>query len=636
MPASSIFDHGLTPTYDRVNYDDLFSGKVNLLTDLTAAAHLGFAPVAAAAGDVADTVSGWFRTQSRGLFDSIHDVAVAADGWHAGMVAEWDQKAALRTQLRQRLLARIKAFDPDVIAAHSLGSIICYEAFTSTEGKDACKGRYLLTFGCQIANPFLKAAHFGNKIRGVGQRHWFNLFNKGDRVLTHRITDPIPDFEEIGWDDSVSGHNAVTDQANPDFADHPGYLQRDQTWQSVYQPLAETAAVAKAGNVTTRSLDDAPAFAKRAADFRKSVSAARSQRRALLIGINNYASPAIPQLAGCANDVFLMSSVLQEIGFDAEHIRVVLDARATRASILERIDWLLDGVGDGQERLLYFSGHGAQLPIYNSAEVIDHVNECLVPHDFSWTEASAITDDVLLRYYAGLPYSAKFYAIFDCCHSGGLSRSAHLPSGDRSRGAEGASVIRGGQRTVRAATPPDDIRHRMLRWNPDQEMWEERDLRELSPADQPPDSERSAASLNDSFGGGTRARKTYMGQNGCTKRLFRAMSMRQNVSESEYNAVKRATKGKRPGPYMPVVLEACQENASAYEYHHGVAGYGVFTYALAKEFRKAQRSADWGGLVRHPLRKGECNDGDAAIRPAMHPRGSGGSPRRPSFAFWRN
>jgi hypothetical protein len=32
----------LTPTYEHFDYDDLFSGKVNLLTDLEAAARLGF------------------------------------------------------------------------------------------------------------------------------------------------------------------------------------------------------------------------------------------------------------------------------------------------------------------------------------------------------------------------------------------------------------------------------------------------------------------------------------------------------------------------------------------------------------------------------------------------------------------
>jgi hypothetical protein len=95
------------------------------------------------------------------------------------------------------------------------------------------------------------------------------------------------------------------------------------------------------------------------------------------------------------------------VGFDPENIRIVLDERATRAAIRERIDWLLDGTADGQERVLYYSGHGAQLPDYNAAEVTDHVDECLVPYDFHWTQDSAITDDDFLQYYTALPYSAK-------------------------------------------------------------------------------------------------------------------------------------------------------------------------------------------------------------------------------------
>ena len=103
-------------------------------------------------------MSGWFRPR-RGLLDWAKPVVEAADGWHAGMVAEWDQNAALRVALRKRLIERIHTFNPDVIMAHSLGRIICYDAF-SQEDKNACAGRYLVTFGSQIANPFLKAAHF--------------------------------------------------------------------------------------------------------------------------------------------------------------------------------------------------------------------------------------------------------------------------------------------------------------------------------------------------------------------------------------------------------------------------------------------------------------------------------------------
>ena len=527
------FDHGLTPTYDYLNYDDLFSGNINLLSDVSAAAHLGFAPLGAAIEDAAQTVSGWFRPR-RGLFDWTRPIAEAADGWHAGMVAEWDQNRELQAALRKRLIERINAFAPDVIMAHSLGSLICYDAFTH-EDKNACTGRYFVTFGSQIANPFLKAAHFGNKIVGVNQKYWFHLFNKSDPVLAHRIVDPVPNFEEISWDDRVAGHDAIVDLDK--FPRHAGYLQRDLTWQRVYRVLAQPPGVR--------------ALANRSAQFHGTVE--ELGRRALLIGINNYPDPA-SRLEGCVNDVFLMSSVLQEIGFNAEDIRVVLDERATCAGIRERIDWLLDGTADGHERVLFYSGHGAQLPDYNAAERIDHVDECLVPYDFHWTQDSAITDDDFLRYYNALPYSAKFFAIFDCCHSGGLTRD--------------------GARKIRAMIPPDDIRHRMLRWNKAEQMWEERDLRNLNP----------------DFGGSREVRQKYMGGNCSTKKLGTAMSLRERQTETQYRKAPR----ERRGPYMPVVLAACQEGAYAYEYHHGTIGYGVFTYALAKEFRKAEAARQTG------------------------------------------
>lgn len=526
------FDHNLTPAYEHFDYDNLFSGKFNLLTDVSAAARLGFAPVGAAIGEAANAVSGWFRPQ-RGLVDWTQRVAQSADGWHAGMVAEWDQRDKLRAALRKRLTDRIAAFDPTVIMAHSLGSIICYDTFTSNEGADACNGRYFVTFGSQIANPFLKAAHFHNKIGGVKQKYWFHLFNKSDPVLAHRVVDPVSDFEEISWDDSIAGHDAIVDLNK--FPGHAGYLQRDLTWQHVYRVLAQQP--------TDRGL------ARRSKEFQQTVKERR--RRALLIGINNYPDPA-SRLEGCVNDVFLMSSVLQEIGFDADDIRVVLDERATVAGIRERIDWLLDGTADGHERILFYSGHGAQLPDYNAAEQIDHVDECLVPYDFHWTQQSAITDDDFLRYYTALPYSAKFFAIFDCCHSGGLTRD--------------------GARRIRAMVPPDDIRHRMLRWNKKEQMWEERDLRNLNP----------------DFGGNREIRQKFMGHNCSTKKLGTGMTLRETQTQADYKKTPRA----RRGPYMPVVLTACEESKYAYEYHHGTIGYGVFTYALAKEFRKAQAARE--------------------------------------------
>ena len=108
----------------------------------------------------------------------------------------------------------------------------------------------------------------------------------------------------------------------------------------------------------------------------------------------------------------------------------------------------------------------------------------------------------------------------------------------------------------------------MLRWNKAEQMWEERDLRNLNP----------------NFGGDRAVRQKYMGRNGSTKKLGTAMSLREKQTATQY----RKAPPERRGPYMPVVLTACEEGGYAYEYHHGTIGYGVFTYALAKEFRRAQ------------------------------------------------
>src|SRR5678815_3221578 len=86
----------------------------------------------------------------------------------------------------------------------------------------------------------------------------------------------------------------------------------------------------------------------------------------------------------------------------------------------------------------YYSGHGAQIPGYGVGEKVDRKDECLVPHDFDWSREHAVTDDQFYDLYSQLPYDTRFLTIFDCCHSGGMTR-------------DGAARVRG-------LTPPDDIR----------------------------------------------------------------------------------------------------------------------------------------------------------------------------------
>jgi len=43
-----------------------------------------------------------------------------------------------------------------------------------------------------------------------------------------------------------------------------------------------------------------------------------------------------------------------------------------------------------------------------------------------------------------------------------------------------------------------------------------------------------------------------------------------------------------PRPYLPIILEACQEEQLSYEYRHGTQSYGAFTYSLAATLRASR------------------------------------------------
>ncbi|MFT3814802.1 MAG: caspase family protein [Acidovorax sp.] len=269
------------------------------------------------------------------------------------------------------------------------------------------------------------------------------------------------------------------------------------------------------------------------------------------------------RLNGCVNDVYLMSAVLQECGFEADDIRVLTDGRATRQAMLERLDWLSDGVGDGDERVFFYSGHGAQLPQYGSNGAPDTLCETLVPADFDWSPEHAFTDKDFYAYYSQLPYASDFLAIFDCCHAGGMTR--------------------GGGR-VRGIDPPDDVRHRALRWEPRHQMWVPRDFVEtargrprLFDAQSAGNTRRAAVQMHDHYAG--------LGES-------RAIRL---TSSAAYDRA-RAVYG-HWGPYLPLLMFAAGQNELAAEYDHGSTAYGAFTFAVAKHLRRLRRAPTFSRLI---------------------------------------
>jgi hypothetical protein len=75
----------------------------------------------------------------------------------------------------------------------------------------------------------------------------------------------------------------------------------------------------------------------------------------------------------------------------------------------------------------------------------------------------------------------------------------------------------------------------------------------------------------------------YVGRNGATQRLGRGMALRTKP-DKDYNKI-RAELGHH-GPYLPILLEACQEEQLSYEYRDGVTSYGAYTFCMAKVLRE--------------------------------------------------
>ena len=145
--------------------------------------------------------------------------------------------------------------------------------------------------------------------------------------------------------------------------------------------------------------------------------------RALLVGINKYRMPG-SDLQGCVNDVTNIRDILiKYLGFNVEEIRVLVDARATKKGIMDRLEWLVRDAKAGDRLLFHFSGHGSQIRDRDGDELKDHLDEILCPHDMDW-DGTYIVDDELKVLFSGLAKGANLEVLLDCCHSGTGTREA--------------------------------------------------------------------------------------------------------------------------------------------------------------------------------------------------------------------
>ena len=539
---------GAFPSQDRVSiepsfitYDDIFEETEISVWEATGAlwklAKSGMSSIA----------------RERGWLDKVPEKI----RWTAGYVVAWVEDDGFQRKTRKRILDAVKTHEPDIVLGHSLGSLITFNAFSHDDALDEQVAPILrkmmyVSLGSQIGNPFVVRNLTAGRIEALPVQAWRHLYNRNDDVFTAPLRLPsVTNFQQID-----------TPFDTPGVGDHSAeeYITHRNAVEGVWRPFTEDT-------INRRTFSPAShRTKKRLAPTRKT---RRSARRALLVGINDYPSDQ-DKLYGCVNDVFLMSSVLQECGFASSEIRTCLDDRATASGILDRLEWLLDDPQPNDERLFFFSGHGARIPEYGEFREPDHHLECLVPWDFGWSPETAITDDQIASLYAQLPYNTRLIMIFDCCHSGGIHR-------------DGGAKCKG-------ITPPNDIRHRELKWDPKTDMWVSRDF----------------TRLDGGFSRSKQYKEEFFGSNGATFRLGRAVSYR-GMSGAQYDKAKKKANGP-VGPYLPLIMEACGESQLAYEYQHGVSSYGAFTFSMASLLRRYATQSPISFKVLMDLTKEQLED----------------------------
>lgn len=150
---------------------------------------------------------------------------------------------------------------------------------------------------------------------------------------------------------------------------------------------------------------------------------------ALIIGIDQYSHfEERYQLSGCVNDAKLMKSVLiDHFNFKQEEITELHNAAASQRGILDAMDQLVDRVNQDDIVVFHFSGHGSQRTSADPDEGTG-MDSTITPADSGCVDPYPnldIIDNEIHEWLERLSLKTRYITlIFDCCHSGTITRDA--------------------------------------------------------------------------------------------------------------------------------------------------------------------------------------------------------------------
>lgn len=143
-----------------------------------------------------------------------------------GRVARWLNHRNFREAVRLGVRARVAAFGPDVVVAHSFGSLVGYDSFQTEP--HALEGSVFVSLGSQLGNPWVRA-RLGLRFVSLPAAFWFHLYNPRDHVFTAPLPIRAPRFRQVRVPFDSKGilnHDALC------------YLGHPLTLDHVWRPLA--------------------------------------------------------------------------------------------------------------------------------------------------------------------------------------------------------------------------------------------------------------------------------------------------------------------------------------------------------------------------------------------------------------
>jgi metacaspase-1 len=145
---------------------------------------------------------------------------------------------------------------------------------------------------------------------------------------------------------------------------------------------------------------------------------------ALLIGLNQVNPVAYEGWNGalpvCENDATTFEKKLKTLKYQTA---TLLTAAATRQAVLAGIDAAAAALKSGDTFLLYYSGHGGQMPDINSKKIVDGGDEADGLDETWCLYDGELIDDILFQRWFKFKTGVKIIVISDSCHSGSVIKN---------------------------------------------------------------------------------------------------------------------------------------------------------------------------------------------------------------------